>query len=471
VHNLLFITTDQQRQDSLPCYGLPVVRAPHLERLAAEGMVFERCYVSSPLCVPCRATLMTGQYAPTHGCLANFTWLSPDAWTWPRAAEQAGYRTAAIGKMHFTPWDLAMGWQQRIICEDKRHTYLPDHHVEFLRAHGLERPHPTDHPGYYESLGAPVHRFEARFHPDSFVAERAAAWIRGNAAAPFAVWVSFPGPHDPYDPPADYAALYANVEVPEPLWAESDARGPVYRRQHGSKGTLHNPMFRIDPTAASQDQIRRWKRHYYANITLIDEGIGRIVTALQESGILDRTLIIFASDHGDALGDHGAVYKGFYYESMVKVPLIARGPGVKRGRCASLVSTVDLVSTFLDWVGAAAPMPLAGRSLRPLFADPNAVVRDLVCSDLQGQSMVYDGRYKYVHYASGEREIYDHHADPDEFDNRAGSLPMEEHRLRGLMIEHLIDCGAAHNGAMSRPHPPERERLEAAYRRERGGGS
>src|SRR5262245_52505376 len=141
--NLLFITTDQQRWDSLPCYGLDFVHTPHLDRLAAEGIVFEQAYTPAPICVPMRAAMMSGQWPAATGVLGNNHWLRPDVPTWPERVAGAGYRTAAIGKMHFHPWDARYGFLERISAEDKRHTYLPDDFSKFLRAFGHERVHPT----------------------------------------------------------------------------------------------------------------------------------------------------------------------------------------------------------------------------------------------------------------------------------------------------------------------------------------
>ena len=125
--NLLFITADQQRWDSLPCYGLDFMQTPNLDRLAREGMVFERCYVPAPLCVPTRAALLGGQWPTTTGVLGNAHWLDEGKIpVWPQVLSDAGYNTAAIGKMHFFPWDARNGFQERISAEDKRHTYLPD---------------------------------------------------------------------------------------------------------------------------------------------------------------------------------------------------------------------------------------------------------------------------------------------------------------------------------------------------------
>ena len=464
--NLLFITADQQRWDSLPCYGLDFLRTPHLDRLAREGLVFERCYVPAPLCVPTRAALLGGQWPTTTGVLGNSHWLDDTLPTWPHALTEAGYLTAAIGKMHFFPWDARNGFQERISAEDKRHTYLPDDHSKFLRAHGHERAHPTQNPGYFETLNASVTPLPKRFHVDSFIGDQAADWLGRNAKEPFAAWVSFAGPHDPYDPPAEMANMYDDAPIPAPVGSRAELIDKPRAQQNAGKENIKNSMYRMDPSRATPAQHRRWRAHYYANISLIDEGVGKMLAALESHGALDETLIIYSADHGDALGDHGLPYKGFYYESMAHVPLIMRGPGVAGGtRCASLVSSLDYVPLFYSACGLEPPATLQGTSLAPLLADPALPHRETVFSENMGSQMVRDARFKYAHYATGESELYDLETDPDEIHNLAQS---REHadvigHMRGLLAEHNLHNHAMKSAAVSRPQEPFRVKLEEAY--------
>lgn len=469
--NLLFITTDQQRFDSLPCYGRGFVQAPNLERIAREGTVFERCYVTSPVCVPSRASMMCGQWPSACGVMGNGSWLPDAVPTWPSALGAAGKRTAAIGKMHFAPWDLPAGFGERITAEDKRHMYLLDDHYQWLKSRGIERPHPVTLPGYYESLGAPAWPHGKETHIDAFVGDRAAEWIEKHGREPFAAWVSFPGPHDPYDPPPEFAKLYENAPIPEPVGSRAELSSkPRAQRNHSSKN-LNNGMFRIDCTNATPEQYRRWRQHYFANITLIDEGIGKMLAALERAGTLDETLIVFTSDHGDALGDHGLCYKSFFYESMAHVPLLVRGPGAKAGaRCAGLVSTLDLVPLFYEVTGAEKPKTLQGRSIAPLLADPAGPGRELVFCEYSGRAMAFDGRIKYVQYATSETELYDLRNDPDELDNRAGRADYagDEARLREALVTHWLENMPVQARNTGHPTHPLRVAIEKAYIDERG---
>lgn len=475
--NLLFITTDQQRWDSLPCYGLEFMRTPNLDRLAREGVVFERAYTPAPLCVPMRAAMMSGMWPSTTGVMGNSHWLPESVPVWPALLTEfgdkaGGRKTAAIGKMHFHPWDARYGFLERITAEDKRHTYLPDDYSKYLLAHGLRQWHPTEKPGYFEHLQASVTPAPKRFHVDGFVGDRAAEWLSANAAdGPFAAWVSFPGPHDPYDPPEEMASMYYDAPIPEPVGSPEELATKPRAQQRRNQGSRQSVQYQIDPSSATPEQIRRWRAHYYANISLIDEGIGKILAALEETGQLDNTLIVFTSDHGDALGDHGLAYKSFYYECMAHVPLLVRGPGVARGgRCPSLVSTLDLVPLFYRACGVEAPRFLQGANIAPALSDPSARVRDVVFSENLGSTMVFDGRWKLAQYADGDIELYDLSTDPNELTNLAHGDGATRHaaeiaRLRGDLVDHALRNNRVRAQLNERPAEPWRANLNHTFER------
>ena len=474
--NLLIIMTDQQRADSIPCYGLDFMRTPSLDRLAREGVVFESCYTPSPVCVPARACLMSGQWPSTIGVLSNPHHLDyTTVQAWPGRLSEAGYLTAAIGKMHFYPWDARYGFRERISCEDKRHVYLQDDFVKYLHLNGLERVHPTTNPGYFEWQGASVTPLPKRFHCDGFVGDQAADWLSRHGKERFAAWVSFPGPHDPYDPPEEMAAMYYDAPIPKPIGTRADLASKPRAQQCSGPGSLENVMFQIDYTRATPEQIRRWRAHYYANVSLIDEGIGKMLDALEATGALERTLIIFTSDHGDALGDYGLQGKGFFYECMARVPLIIRGPGVAAGqRSQSLVSLLDLVPLIYRTCGVEPPKSLEGEDITPLLANPTDKIRDVVFSEIQGRIMVRDARFKYAHYVDGDAELYDLEADPSEERNLAGDPEHvgEVARLRALLVEHTLRSNNFRAAYNQKPPEPPRAALDAAYRvkREREKG-
>jgi arylsulfatase A-like enzyme len=309
-----------------------------------------------------------------------------------------------------------------------------------------------------------------QFHVDAFVGDQAAAWLSRHGREPFAAWVSFPGPHDPYDPPAEMAGMYDDAPIPAPLGSADGLAHKPRAQQRSGPGPLNNPMFRIDPSQATAEHYRRWRAHYYANISLIDEGIGKILAALDATNALDRTLIIFTSDHGDALGDHGLSYKGFFYDSMARVPLLIRGPGVVGGaRCHSLVSLLDLVPLMYSACGVEPPSTLEGIDLSPVLHDPSQALRDVVFSEVLGRVMVRNDRYKYAFYADGDSELYDLATDPTEERNLVldQTYRPEVVSLQASLLEHTLRT--QHYRAMSaeRPQEPPRLRIEAEYQRER----
>ena len=443
--NILFITTDQQRQDSLPCYGREFVNTPALDSLAREGVVFDNCTSVSPVCQPCRASFMTGQYPHVTGVPENFRWIRPDSPTIARTLRDAGWRTSAIGKMHFQPWDAAEGFEERIIAEDKRHIFLPDDWAKELEKAGYSKYHPAEVSGYGRNLGAITSPLPEELHVDSFIGRKATEWIEnrgsGGEQAPFFLWVSFNSPHDPYDPPASFADLYSDAAVPEPVGsaAELDLK-PAYQREL-IPFYRNNPLYLSDYDKLDTTTIRRIRKNYYATISLVDRQIARIRTALEKTGLADSTLIVFSSDHGDMLGDHGLPFKSTYYEGSLMVPLIIRGPGVASAvRNQASVNWIDLHATFLAAAGVDIPDYVQGRDIRPLLYDPAIIDQDESFSELEGSCMVRTRTAKLVLCDTGEGELYDLSEEPQEvrnhFDDPAYSALRTE--LSGKITRHLL---------------------------------
>jgi arylsulfatase len=468
---VLFITADQQRSDSMSAYGLGFVRTPNLDRLAREGVVFDRAFVPAPLCQPTRAALLTGLSPTAHGVLNNHVWFSPPVRAWVPDVTAAGYRTAAIGKMHFYPWDDPHGFADRVSAEDKRHYYRRDDYTLWLESQGYERLHPPSIPGYYEGMGAMPSTLPAELHIDSYIGTQGAEWLRRNAREPFFAWVSFNSPHDPYDPPAELADLYLDAPIPAPVGSAADleSRPAVQRRAH--RGTLENPLFDIDYRDLTPAAIRRIRAFYYASITHVDNQVGKCLAALEEAGVLDDTLVIYSTDHGDALGDHGLIFKNFFYESMVRVPLIARGPSVARGaRCGALVDTTDIAATILTHLGRSLPPICQSRPLQPLLEDPSRPHRRAVFSYVEDRAMVRTDRWKLARYGDGDGELYDLDDDPEELRNLYGESAHAA--TRAELLDLLVDETLATNGLRAElnrcPPDPDRARAFEEIRQSRG---
>jgi arylsulfatase A-like enzyme len=262
------------------------------------------------------------------------------------------------------------------------------------------------------------------------------------------------------------ARMYYDAPIPEPIGSAAElVNKPPAQRSRG-KGTLRNAMFQIDPSQATAEHYRRWRAHYYANISLIDESVGKILDSLERAGVLDDTLIIYTSDHGDALGDHGLSYKGLFYDSMVHVPLLMRGPGVTPGaRAGSLVSTIDLMPLFYQTCGLTPPDTLQGEDVSRLLADPSATLREEAFCEITGKAMVQTDRYKYGSYNDGSAELYDLQEDPHEIRNLSGDpgYAKAESEMRARLVEHWLRNQGEQARAMNVPVHPLRQAIEDEY--------
>ncbi|UCF99202.1 MAG: sulfatase-like hydrolase/transferase [Spirochaetaceae bacterium] len=446
IRNILFITTDQQRQDSLPCYGQEFMQTPTLDRLARQGVVFDRCSSVSPICQPARASFILGQYPLVTGVTHNFRWIRGDSPTIARAFNQAGWHTAAIGKMHFHPWDNPEGFRLRISAEDKRHYFRRDDYTLYLEKHGYTRDHPATFPGYQEQLGATVSPLPGQLHIDSFIGEMAAQWIEVRAEEPFFCWVSFNSPHDPYDPPAELADLYRDAPIPKPVGsAEELQHKPAYQSKI-LDFYISNLLYCTDYRNLTESSIRKIREYYLATVTLIDRQIEHILEALEARGLSESTLVVFSSDHGDHLGDHGLPFKETFYESALMVPLIVSGPGVAAGkRCRAQVNWLDLHATFLSMAGIEVPDHVQGRDINDLFAKPETSGQadpyyQIAFSELLGGAMVRTDRYKLVLCDDGDGELYDLEEQPPEINNHFLDPAFRDikEQLSGRLASHLV---------------------------------
>ncbi len=435
--NIVFILADQLRHDFLGCYGADFVDTPHIDALAARGIRYERAYSSSPVCVPARASLLTGLNAIRNGVLGNGTWLRPDLGacgirTWPEFLNEQGYYTAGIGKMHFNPWDCRMGFQYRIAAEDKRWINVRDDYYHSLRAHGLNKLHGEQCPGYHEGKGAFVSPLPWEHSVDHFVGEEACRFIRTYGSDdPFALMVSFPGPHCPYDPTAEYLAGVDPESMPEavPAVVADSAR----MRQGNIRGNLGawNGVDYSDFTAEHKRVIRT---HYAALVQQIDYEVGQVVASLEEQGLLDNTVLIFTSDHGDYLGDHDLIGKGSFYEASAHVPLIAcPAGGMEREVYGGLVELGDVTATLLGLGGCQVPDYMDSLPLPGIGPDTGPRRRRVV-GMVQGGWMLYDGQWKLSKYATGDVHLFDMENDAQEQHNRAADLNCAE-RLSAMDSE------------------------------------
>ena len=446
--NVVFIITDQQRFDTIAAAGFPYMHTPNLDRLVHEGVCFDRMFVTAPSCAPSRASLFTGLYPHTNGVFRND---EPWTHTWVRLLADAGYRCVNVGKMHTSPFEQSFGFHERHVVENKDRAnptlpYFLDNWDKAFWTRGVEKPSRITYrrrSDYRDRLGAFVWEAPADLHSDNFVPGLAINWIdtyRGNE--PFFLEIGIPGPHPPYDPTQDAIDIYAGRELPMPVGdqADFDSQPTALKRlraQHLS--TDHDAVVHLP--SPTPEQLRRQREYYFANVTMIDTRVGLVMEALSRRGVLDDTVIIFTSDHGDCLNDHGHSQKWTMYEQSVRVPAIVWAPGrVAAGRRVDeLASLFDLGPTVLEFAGIDAPVWMEASSLMPYLTetppDPRRYVfaehsNDKILHGTEFMTMIRDRKWKLVHFVDHEDgQLFDMEADPDELHNLWDDPASQQTRL------------------------------------------
>ncbi|MGH7143867.1 MAG: choline-sulfatase [Planctomycetota bacterium] len=418
--NFLFLLTDQLTITVLKQYaaglGDPMqgryAKTPNLDRLAAQGVVFENCYCQSPLCVPSRASLCAGRHPSAVGSYDNGSEFGTANPTFAHALRARGYRTVLAGKMHFVGLDQLHGFEERLTPDIYPSTleWTPDWSRGAYLNHGacvkkLQPPANTGRTRTQQMAYDDQVQRTALKHFDRMVREQR----NGRDGRPFFLGVSFTHPHDPFRIPSKYWNLYDAQEIPPPAVGPDPVPSQFQRWINTHHGVAVFP-----PTV---ELVQAARHAYFGMISYIDEMVGVWLDRLARTKLLDRTCVLFSSDHGEMLGEHGMWFKRTYHEPSVRVPLIVAlpggrgGPGGRRGRVdRSIVSLVDLFPTFCDLAGAALPdrrgHPLDGRSFapalhgRPLGGPERAFSEYLGEGTLAPLRMVREGRWKYV-YAHG----------------------------------------------------------------------
>lgn len=480
--NIFLFITDQQRWDTIHALGATWMRTPVLDRLVAEGTTFTHCFTTSPVCVGARASLFTGSFPHMLNVYQNF-----DPWEplWVGSLAEAGYHCVNIGKMHINPYDAKGGFHQRFVVENKdRALFLEDPRRAIydewdkaLNARGITKPSrytrfTKDPEGFKQALGAFTWDLPDDLHSDNFIANTALWWLEQRKAPnPLFLQIGFCGPHPPYDPTQRYLDQYNDVAIPVPEVTEEDMSGQTRAlrelRRTMQVGNFDSIAWRPD---ASREDLLRLRRHYAANITMIDEKIGEILEVLEGRGYLENAIVVFTSDHGDNLGDHGQIQKQNMYEGAVRVPLIVWSPGrVPGGKIVEqLVQWMDIAPTVMEHAGVAVPTTWESRSLWPSIDDPGNPLpgRDAVYAELgkdHVQSVVNlmimrrDKSWKIVYYLDdSEGELYDLAGDPGE---RKNLWTSSEHKdIRESLISKLLTWqvgGTFHSRIKARPTPQQ----------------
>ncbi len=458
--NIVFLLPDQLRPDFLSCYGAEFIDTPNIDGLAGEGVRYERAYSGSPVCVPARTALLTGMNAIRNGVSDNLHRVRSDytaagITTWPQLLADAGYYTAGIGKMHFYPWDERHGFQHRVICEDKRWLEVRDDYYHYLRERGLRKLHGNEHDGYFENKGAIVHDLPWKHQWDRFVGREATKFIDTYGGdGPFAMMVGFPGPHCPYDPAHDFPHRYDPDDMPDPI-PEAEGDTPLLRQ--GNIDGNKRPWNGVDHTVFNDPHKKKIRAHYASLVKGIDHEVGEIVEALRTKGVLDNTIIVFATDHADYLGDHNLIGKASFYETCMKIPMIVRMPGAEGAVSNELVELRDVTATMLRFAGVDVPANMDSQVLPELPVSDTAP-RDRVFGLLTDGWMIYDGKWKLAKYATGESVLFNLDDDPLEQINliRDTAASRELARLDTELTGYIMDQyriamhdRLAHSGDMS----------------------
>lgn len=446
--NILVIMPDTLRWDSLGCAGHPSVKTRNIDRLASMGVRFDHAYSSSPVCMPARTNCMSGLFCHNTGQWGNFGRFPLDAPSYMRILKENGYRTAHIGKSHFYVHGKKKNGEMLHLDEEKGFLHAMGHDdvfettgpyatvgcdsmlTDYWKPKGLVEVFRDDYrkrgeAGLLKSTWpSPLSEED---HPDTFVCRTAVEYFKNrDKTKPFAAFIGIGGPHDPWDPPANWAEQFKDVEVPEPISPTDPEQwlGDAARAYHEA----------VTGKKVDKESWQAVRRLYYAKIAHVDDGIGKILDALEAHGELDNTVIVFWSDHGDRLCDRGRCHKHVFYDESVRVPVILRLPGNKGAGtvCRSLVSINDIFPTILDAAGVEKVRSF-GRSLVPASVDSTAVFHDAVFSEIQNagsrQTMVVTGAWKLLADNNAETlQLFNLLEDPKELLNLAGRedmLPVE----------------------------------------------
>ncbi|MAK56323.1 MAG: sulfatase [Pusillimonas sp.] len=437
--NFILIMTDQQRADHLGCYGHPVLRTPHIDSLAGNGVLFDEFYVASPVCMPNRASLMTGRMPSVHGVRANGIPLPMQQVTFVELLREAGYATGLIGKSHlqnfvgssvvleqssppdnyYVPSESLSQAVREHLKDDCYRNEEPDFwskenarvqtpfygfdHVDLVTGHGdgvggdfkqwlLERDPQASSllgpdnqlPHNYVCPQAVRTALPEALYPTSFIAERAETFIeRQHTSQPFFLMVSFPDPHHPFNPPGHYWDMYRPEEMPVPEAYQRDDWEPpphveaLYNVRESGKAMLNG----MNTIGVSRQEALEARALTCGMISMIDDAVGRILKALDAVGERDNTVVLFTSDHGDHLGDHRLLLKGAeQYRDILRVPFIWSDPAMKNAanRTQALGSTIDIPSTILDRARIAPFAGMQGRSLLPVVNGEKKLERETV---------------------------------------------------------------------------------------------
>ena len=468
--NILFIMTDQQRWDCIGANGNRLIKTPHLDRFASESANFTHFFVQAPVCVPSRVSFFTGRYPHSHRNRVNYTPLDRSEVLMQSRLREAGYATASVGKLHYYPPDVGEAKRTGFeLVELHDGVSKLDRFSDYVTWRKRFDPQAKIH---YRALAKDVptgknpcrQAIDEKYSETTWVGERTRHYIRQLAAGdePFFLFSSFWKPHSPYEVPEPFDAMYDDVQIPLPRQMTLDE---IMRLPPPLRALIlrFRPIYDMD-----RDQLQWIYRSYYGAISHIDREVGLILDALEEAGAADNTIVVFCSDHGDQMLEHGLMGKNCFFEASVRVPFIIRFPGrVKPGRHAELVESVDVLPTLFELAGLPEAYSNQGRSFAGLISRTGGdyVPREAVFSEniipevitgsrrvfefIKGEGihdtrhpdakMVRTRRWKYIYYPEGFAELYDLKQDPKEMTNLAKNAEHQKrvHEMKDRLLHWL----------------------------------
>jgi arylsulfatase len=452
--HILILMTDQQRADCLSCLDHPVLDTPNMDRIAKEGTHYTQAISVSPVCMPARASFANGLYPHNHGMWKNQGEMPETDETFFHHLQKTGYYTSHIGKSHY--------YNHRL------NEHITDR-IDYMHSRGLDYVHETAGPwgarrigsgmaDYWEKKGvlqafrddyakrfdlprwyaAPSPHSEEDYQ-DSYVGMRAVEYIDSyDKDQPSCTFVGFGGPHSPFDAPGKYATMYNPADMPGPVPVSP---GIDDLPEHVITSNYFESLDEMTPGEISEMQA-----NYFGNVKLLDDWFGRILDAYERRGWLEDLVIVFWSDHGEMLGDHGKIEKSVFMESSLRVPLVVRWPGkVEAGiRSDALVEIIDVFPTLMEGLGLTHHGRCQGRSL--LSADfGNAPGHECQLSEIEycgtKRFMARTHRYKYaIDDKARAFLLFDMQEDPFEQNNLVGKAPELEAAMRDMLLERIVEA-------------------------------
>lgn len=429
--NILLITSDQHRGDVMGCAGHPCVQTPHLDMLAGEGTMFNRAYTDCPICIPARTTMITGIQSHHYGCPSyspEFR-ISRDRNDFmPAVLTASGYQTELIGKTHWhTPHSFRAGFE---------------HHTSYDVLARQRLAHSGGISGNLTGIGAnefspALSPWPEHLHSTNWAIDRSIEFLLDREKEqPFFLWTSMIDPHPGSMIHEPYFSLYDRERIPQPVQADwsSDAESLPYPLRIQHYGNAHAHL-----TPAARDKA---VGIYYGMITNLDHQLGRLLGTLMNEGLWENTIVMYTSDHGECLGDHGMYHKGNFLDGACRIPMIARLPHSRaccRGQKSdALVQLADLFPTFCNWAETDSPSDIDGQDLSGLIAGKKDHVRDVLHAQISQAHMWLTHQDKYLYFSDdGSELLFDPVNDPKDTCDLSAEKPDQLRACRDALAEHL----------------------------------